>query len=505
MKRYLTTPIYYANGAPHLGHVYTTLVADCYRHYYRLADDDVMLITGTDEHGQKIERTALARGIPIDAFVRERSDEFRRTWRALGIGFDRFERTTGDAHKMVARAFWQKLAERGDIYKGRYDGLYCVECEQYFASGDECPVHRRPLELFSEPTWFFRLSAYRERLIEYIRSHAEFIRPAPRRNEVLSLLENDVLNDLSISRTSTRWGVPVPGDDEHVMYVWIDALVSYLSALGDLDSVAVNEYWPGAIHFIGKDILVFHGIYWPAFLMSAGLPLPESIIVNGWLTVEGRKISKSDPRTIVDPVTVAQTVGNDGLRLYFLKTVTFGRDLDFDRTHLVRSLNADLANNLGNLVSRFIALVEKHFPGGFECSAASLAPGDRGLLNKLRESATTIENAMAGVGVAQAARCFIDSAAAINAYIQEKEPWRIDDPERLRTVLWVVHQALSDLTVLGWCFVPRIMKTVREGLGLTGTPRWSDIGVFRRNVRVSRIPAVFPRIEGEVDLKPAGH
>lgn len=503
MKRYLTTPIYYANGAPHLGHAYTTFVADCYKRFYGLKGDDVLLISGTDEHGQKIERAAAAAGADLEHFVNERSAEFQRLWHSLNIGIDKFDRTTQAHHKAVATAFWQKLADRGDVYLDKYEGLYCVECEQYFTSGDACPVHRRPLERFAEPSWFFRLSAWRDRLIDYIEAHPRFILPEARRNEVLGVLRADALNDLSISRTSTRWGVPVPGDSRHVMYVWIDALVTYLSALGDLESERLRQYWPGAIHFIGKDILIFHGVYWPAFLMSAGLPLPESIIVNGWLTVEGRKISKSDPGTVVDPVALTQVIGNDGLRYCLLKTVTLGHDVDFSRRHVVRLLNADLANNLGNLVSRFIRLVERRCPQGFDFEIDEL-PGDgAGLLSRIRESASEIERAMAAGDPARAARCFIGACGAVNTWIQQAEPWALTSEERLRGALWVIYQALSDVTILGWCFVPETMGRVRDGLCL-GAPAWDDIGVYNTRVRVRDVGPVFPRID-EVDLAGGSH
>ncbi|MBD3646559.1 MAG: methionine--tRNA ligase, partial [Pseudomonadales bacterium] len=487
MKRYLTTPIYYANGAPHLGHAYTTLVADCYRRFYRLQGDDVLLISGTDEHGQKIERAAAASGIDIERFVFERSEGFQRLWAALDIEIDRFERTTDEHHKEVARAFWQRLVDNGDVYPGRYEGLYCVECEQYFTAGEFCEVHRRPLERFSEPTWFFRLSAYKERLIDHIEAHPKFILPVARRNEVLAVLKSDALNDLSISRTSTCWGVPVPGDSEHVMYVWIDALVSYLSALGDLDSERLGEYWADTIHFIGKDILIFHCVYWPAFLLSARLPLPKSIIANGWLTVEGRKISKSDPETIIDPGALANTIGSDGLRYYLLRSVTLGNDVDFSREQVIRVLNTDLANNLGNLVSRFVRLLATRYPEGFECDVDSLTGDALVLVKETRRCADEIREAIDGGDPARAVRCFIRTCSVINAWIQQHELWALPDGEELRRGLWIVYQAIADLTIPGWCLVPGTTEKIRDALVL-GPPSWRQIGVRHRHVRAVSIP-----------------
>jgi len=495
MKRYLTTPIYYASGAPHLGHSYTTFLADCFKRWYRLLGDDVLLITGTDEHGQKIERSALARGVPVEDFVEARSRDFRRLWRELDIDIDRFQRTTSEAHKKVAKDVWRRLQANGDIYAGRYEGLYCVDCEQYFTGGDECTVHRRPLETFSEPSWFFRLGAYRDRLIAHIRAHPDFIRPRERRNEVMSLLEGNVLNDLSISRTSTRWGVQIPGDESRVMYVWIDALATYLSALGAPDSRDTLAYWPEAIHFIGKDILVFHAIYWPAFLMSARLPLPRSIIVNGWLTVEGRKIAKSDPTTNIDPVELAKRVSSDGLRWYFLKGVSLGQDVDFNRANLVRLVNADLANNLGNLVGRFVALAQRCFGEDFEVSPYVRCEADRALLEALGRNADVIEHAMAAANPARGARTFMRAAAAVNAYFQEQEPWRLEDRDRQITVLGVVYQALCDLTVLGRCFVPSVCTRVRRILYLPPVPAWGDTRRQCTRVRTRPADPVFPRVD----------
>lgn len=305
MYRYLTTPIYYASGTPHLGHAYTTLLANCYRNYYEVTRADVRLITGTDEHGQKIERTAAANATSPAQFAADRSSEFSKLWHNLEIPVDTFVRTTDRRHQDSVISFWNKLVENDDIYLGEYSGCYCVDCEQYFTSGDSCPIHRKPLEFLFEESYFFRLSRYQDQLIRHIEANDRFILPKERRNEVLSLLKNNKLHDLSVSRTSTDWGVPVPGDSSHVIYVWIDALVSYLSAL---DAGTFQEYWANTTHFIGKDILVFHAIYWPALLLSAGYSLPTSIVVNGWLTVEGRKISKSDPETIVDPLELANRV-----------------------------------------------------------------------------------------------------------------------------------------------------------------------------------------------------
>jgi methionyl-tRNA synthetase len=495
MKQYLTTPIYYASGSPHLGHAYTTFVADCYKRYRRLHGDDVLLTSGTDEHGQKIERTAEQAGIPVDSFIDARSAEFLNLWKSLDIDLDLFERTTGRAHAEVVTELWNRISANGDIYKGYYAGLYCIDCEQYFTAGDQCPVHRKPLEKFSEESYFFRLSTYQQKLIDHIGENPDFIVPVSRRNEVLSFLKNGDLHDLSISRTSTSWGISVPGDPDHVIYVWLDALAAYLSALGGLDSSRLAEYWPGSTHFIGKDILIFHAVYWPAFLWSAGLELPNNIVVNGWLTVEGRKISKSDPETIVDPSSLTDLVGSDGLKFYFLKSVSLGQDLDFQRAHLFDLLNADLANNFGNLFSRFIKLFLKHFPDGLQFCADSLAPENKDLLQSTSTNAVRYAAAFDKFDLSRAARLFIETAALLNTDIQKREPWKIADRDELAQYLWTLHHCLADLSLLGASFVPAITAKARLGLSLESRADWHELGCQRQHVSVSLAGPLFPRIQ----------
>ena len=496
MYKYLTTPIYYASGTPHLGHAYTTLLANCYRNYHKLNHDNVKLITGTDEHGQKIERAAAANDTSPDQFAAERSREFSELWQALGLNPDAFVRTTDQQHKETVLSFWDKLLQSGDIYLGQYSGLYCVGCEQYFTSGNECPIHLKPLETLSEESYFFRLSRYQDQLIKHIETHEDFIVPRERRNEVLSLLQTNKLHDLSVSRTSTDWGIPVPGDDKHVIYVWIDALVSYLSAL---ESGTFNDYWANTTHFIGKDILVFHAVYWPALLLSAGIPLPTSIVVNGWLTVEGRKISKSDPDTIIDPVDLTNLVSNDGLKYFFLKGISFGLDVNFSKEHLFQLLNADLSNNVGNLVSRFLSLVSANFNSQIAIVEYQLTVEDQSLLDNVENSTAGWHEGLAKGQVHLAARSFCDLSAAINTYLQHQEPWILlkqdDQSDRVKTILLVVHSALVSLSVLGYPFVPDTVGKIREGLCIQGTPSTEEIGKFRTSIHIQKIEPVFPRLE----------
>lgn len=498
MNRYLTTPIYYASGAPHLGHAYTTLVADCYKRFYLLSGENVILTTGTDEHGQKIWRSAQGRGVPVEGFVSEHSQKFQQLWRALKIDVDRFERTTSENHLRFVQAFWQRLVENGDIYLDKYEGLYCVDCEQYFTEGEICPIHRKPLDEYSESTYFFRLSRYRNQLIQHIETHNGFILPIERRNEVLAFLKGNELKDLSISRTTSKWGIPVPNDPSHTIYVWIDALVTYISALSQdrfvgLENAAIQDWWQNTTHFIGKDILNFHAIYWPALLLSAKLPLPRRLVVNGWLTVEGRKIAKSDLATVVDPEEVITKIGRDGLRLFFLKNVSLGQDVNFSLVQAIQFTNSHLANNIGNLFSRFIGLAQRNF-GGQWTLAGPVTREDNTLLKTLSASAKQYNDYFLNSDLAQAARIFIESATQVNVYLQIQKPWALKDKGRLSTVLWTVHHALSDISILGFPFVPETSIKARDALCLEEVPRNNQLGVKRDIVKVKKVTYLYRRI-----------
>lgn len=466
MKRYITTPIYYASGAPHLGHVYTTWLADCARRAAMMDGVETRLVTGTDEHGQKIERAAARAGQTPAQFVAGRSAGFRNLWQGLGIEAE-FVRTTDPDHEAVVLDFWSRLVRAGDLYKGHYTGLYCVDCEQY-QTGDvaECAVHRRALETHSEDSWFFRLSAYRGQLIDHIRTHPEFILPESRRNEVLAFLEGQELTDLSVSRTSTTWGIPVPDDESHVLYVWVDALVSYLSALGPLDSEQARPWQTCMHHFIGKDILIFHAVYWPAMLLSAGLQLPASIVVNGWLTVEGRKIAKSDPATIVDPLVPAVEFGNAALAFYFLKSVGLGADLNYDGVEVARALDVDLANNLGNLVSRIVKFVARKHAG--------LVPAGRTgeLVQHSCNGAAEVRAALAAFETARAGRQVLADLARVNAYLQQEAPWKQPDAARANAVIGEAAAALCITLNAAWPVLGELAVQGLRAFGLDLANSW---------------------------------
>jgi methionyl-tRNA synthetase len=384
---YITTPIYYVNDVPHLGHAYTTLVADSMARFHRMRGDDTRFLTGTDEHGQKVEQTARDRGLTPQELVDQVAPRFDETWKTLGIEGYRFIRTTEDRHKRVVKALWKRIRERSpdDLYLASYQGWYCVGCEAFYTEsqlakdGDQwvCTIHKKPVAwLDKERSWFFRLSKYAEPLLRHIEANPDFIRPEAYRNEIVSFL-NSGLRDLSVSRTSFSWGIDVPEPDPeglaHVIYVWMDALTNYLTDLcpttGEITGETVERYWPHAIHLIGKDILRFHSVYWPAFLLAAGLPLPKGIFAHGWWTVRGEKISKSMPATRIDPVKLADALGEgsplgraigiDAMRYYLLREMPLGNDGDFTFESLFGRFNAELANDLGNLINRSLTLIVK--------------------------------------------------------------------------------------------------------------------------------------------------
>ena len=492
-KSFLTTPIYYASGSPHLGHAYTTFLASCYKRYRQLRGDEVLLATGSDEHGQKIERTAKRNEVATQRFVDKISHEFRQLWSDLDIQVDLFERTTASAHIQSVLNFWYRLTASGDIYPGEYSGLYCVECEQYFTEGKTCLIHKKLLEQFSETCWFFRLSRYQDKLIDHIESHPEFILPVQRRNEVLSFLKGEALRDLSVSRSSTKWGIPVPDDPELVLYVWIDALVAYVSALESATS-EFESWWENAVHFIGKDILIFHAVYWPALLLSARLPLPRSLIVNGWLTIEGEKISKSNPKTIISPLDLTDKYSRDGLKYYLLRTVGLGSDVDYNSSHLHQTLNTDLANNLGNLVSRVVSLISKNH-GGCLSRPKSGVNFNETLLVTVNEATKETEDAFSNFNFARGAEAFINCASAINGYLQQQQPWKITELDLQARILWVCCLAIRDVSILATPFVPELAQRIRLALGVNGTPRWDELGSEVECFEVQRGVVVFSRLD----------
>ncbi len=495
----VTTPIYYVNDRPHLGTAYSTVVADVMARYARLRGREVSFVTGTDEHGQKIERKARELGLEPGAFADEISPLFREAWRALDISFDDFVRTTEPRHEARALDLWKRCLDRGDIYLGAYEGWYCVADETFYTEKelvDGRSPTGRPVERVREPSYFFRLSRYREALLDHYATHPSFVAPEGRFNEVKRFVEEG-LEDLSISRTSFSWGIPVPDDPEHVLYVWFDALASYLAA---------SRWAPDAevVHVVGKDILRFHAIFWPAFLLSAGIPLPTTVLAHGWLTVNGKKLSKSDGAG-VDPVAAARAVGADVLRFYLVREIALGKDGDFSAEGVL-ARQGELANGVGNLLQRFVKTIVPRATGGIVPARGPLEPADEALARAAeaaaREAASAYERALPH----RAVDTIWGLVTAANRYVDETTPWVLaKDPsrrERLDTVLATSLEALRFLSVLLSPVLPERCRELAAQLGLagsldrTGEDVWpTAFGAIAPGTRIAPGAPLFPRIE----------
>ncbi len=460
---YVTTPIYYVNDVPHLGHMYTTIAADVLARHQRLNGKDVFFLTGVDEHGQKVQQAAEKRGIePIELADRV-VERYQSLWPELEISNDDFIRTSSDRHKAGVQAMWRRLENAGTIYKDFYEDWYCIPCEAYWTEtqlkdadvleSKLCPDCNLAVEKIQEESYFFRLSAFQDRLIEYIKANPDFIAPASRRNEVLSFVESG-LRDLSVSRTTFSWGVPVPGDEKHVIYVWIDALTNYLSALG-FPEHDQPKYWPADVHLIGKDILRFHAVYWPAMLMAADLPLPKRIYAHGWWTVEGEKMSKSKGNAL-RPAELLEQYDADVLRYFLLREVPFGQDGDFSFTALKQRYNSELANDVGNLLNRSLAMLNK-YRGGILGTIAEENETDRALI----ADAEAMQREVADCMDRQAFHLALDRINALvrhgNRYVEDNAPWALakqGDDARLDTVLYHLVEMLRLVALQLLPFMP---------------------------------------------------
>lgn len=505
---YVTTPIYYVNDVPHIGHAYTTIAADVISRFRRLCGDKVFFLTGTDEHGQKIERVATASGEkPIELADRVVL-RFKGLWERLNIINDDFIRTTEERHKKAVIELFRRVSDRGDIYLGEYEDWYCVFDETFWTETQlggsrVCPDCGRPVERLKEESYFFRLSKYEKPLLEFYENNPDFIQPSFRRNEVVGFVKGG-LRDLSISRTSFSWGIPIPDNPRHVIYVWFDALTNYLTAAGfpsDMDRF--SEIWPADIHLVGKDILRFHAVYWPAFLMSAGLPLPRKVFAHGWWTVEGEKMSKSRGN-VVDPYAVVDEFGADVLRYFLLREVPFGLDGDFSRNALIGRVNGDLANGLGNLVSRSLGMIEKYFGGRIpECGLSEAS--EAVIKGRALYTAQQVEDTMNEVAFHRALTAIWDFIAFLNKYVDESAPWALERSgkrERLGTVLWTLVESIRIIAILIYPFIPKSAEEIWKRIGFPrpiGSQRLSDAkqwGVTESGWRVEKGSALFPRYEG---------
>ena len=508
-KFYITTPIYYVNARPHIGHTYTTIVCDALARRHRLLGDDTYFLTGTDEHGQKIERSANAAGKSPQQFTDEVAGEFKSLWDRMGMSYDKFIRTTSPEHKRGVQKMFEVLQEKGYIYKGSYSGQYCVFDELYVEGGPgtKCPDCGRLTETVQEENYFFKLSAMEEPLLKHYAENPDFIRPETRRNEVISFVKSG-LRDLSISRTTFKWGIPVPNDPGHVIYVWLDALCNYITALGygSDDTTLFDKFWPADVHMIGKEIVRFHCVYWPAFLLAAGIPLPKSIVAHGWLLFEESKMSKSRGN-IVRSQTILDTLGADALRYFLFREVSFGSDGSFSFDALVGRFNSDLANGLGNLASRTLSMITRYFKGEvpYPSAAASRTKAEEVISKQATETIAEFHRQWEDFQFARALETAWSLVSAVDKYIVETQPWAVaekgDDESRSRlgTILYTAAEALRIVTALAHPVIPESTAKIWSQLGLgditefrLDTLAWGQLHV---GTRLGKVEAVFPRAD----------
>ncbi len=503
---YVTTPIYYVNAPPHSGHAYTTIVADVVARYHRLAGRRVYFLTGTDEHGDKIAQAAARAGETPQAYADRISAAFRATWQGMGLRFDQFIRTTEPRHARVVQAILQRIHEAGDIYFGEYGGHYCVGCERFYTEKEmvdgKCPDHQTRLEYVREENYFFRMSRYQDWLIRHIQEHPDFIRPERYRNEVLGFLR-EPLEDLCISRPRTRleWGIPLPFDDRYVTYVWFDALINYVSALEYPDGELFQTFWPVAQHLIGKDIVKPHGVYWPTMLQAAGIPPYQHLNVHGYWLVDEAKMSKSRGRTL-SPLDLADKYGQDALRYFLLREMVFGLDANFSEVALVSRLNADLANNLGNLLQRTLGMVDRFLKGRIPAPGEPVTDPDWSIRRAVEDLRERVDGAMATLALHRALEAIWDRLDAANQYIDGQKPWELAkrDPAALQRVLGHTCEVLRLVTLHLSPFMPATADRMWSRLGLADSPadarldvegKWGGAG--QRDSRPGE--ALFPRVE----------
>jgi methionyl-tRNA synthetase len=509
---YITTPIYYVNDVPHIGHAYTTIAADVLARYWRLRGRDVFFLTGLDEHGQKVQQAAAKAGIDPQAHCDKLAPQFQHLWKRLEITHDAFIRTTDPPHKKIVQRYLQALYDKQLIYRDSYTGWYCTFDERFWTEKDVenglCPDCKRPVERLSEHNYFFKMGQYQDRLLDYIKTHEHFICPESRRNEVLGFLQTQKLGDLSISRPKSRlsWGIELPFDKEYVTYVWFDALVNYLSALDyKLLSPSVDRYWPASVHLVGKDILTTHAVYWSTMLMALELPLPDTVFAHGWWTVDGEKMSKSRGN-VVDPQSMVDRYGADAFRYFVLREVPFGQDGDFSEQAMVTTINNDLANGIGNLLSRTLTMIERFSAGSVPPTGTPTMPAlEEQIDHEARALPDRVEAGFTHLQFRDNVQRMLTLVGLCDEYIDKAAPWQLakkpEDHPRLQTVLNTTARALRLLSVLLYPYIPQAADQMAKQLGLSfdfAKPLSSDTYAWTvpfADVKIRKTTALFPRVE----------